>query len=232
MKSKIHQNFKRQFSKSPIVRLTFINNNFLQLKTHQTKSLELPITIEEIQSAVWACEGSKAPRLDDFTFTFIIAHWNTIKEEIINFVKEFEETGTLPRGCDTTFVTLIPKVKDPLTLSDYRPISLLGCQYKILSKILVERLKKVLPSVISDSQFAFIARRQILDGVLIANEAMRWFKERTRQLLLFKADFAKAFDSLNWGFLDSVLAQMHFGDKWRRWIRTCLSTVTVSVLVN
>lgn len=90
----------------------------------------------------------------------------------------------------------------------------------------------MIPSVISDCQSAFISERQILDGVLVANEAMYWSKKYKQRLMLFKADFAKAFDCLNWDFLDSILKQMKFGEKWRQWIRSCISSARISVLVN
>lgn len=128
---------------------------------------------------------------------------------------KFEENGQFFTGCNSTFITLIPKVKDPLIISDYRLTSLVGCQYKILSKILAERLKKVLPSVILDCQSAFVVGRQILDGALVANEAVCWSKKNKKRLLLFKADFAKAFGCINWDFLDSILKQMKFRVKWR-----------------
>lgn len=88
-------------------------------------------------------------------------------------MKEFEDSGRIPKGCNSTFVTLIPKSGDPITLSDYRPISLVCCQYKIIAKILAQRLKAVLPDLISECQSAFVSGRHILDGVLYANEVVK-----------------------------------------------------------
>lgn len=94
------------------------------------------------------------------------AHWDTVKHEVISFVKEFEGSGRMVKRANTTFITLIPKVSDPLTLSDYRPISLVGCQYKIITKLLAERMKGVMPDLIFDNQTALVGGRQILDGEL------------------------------------------------------------------
>lgn len=119
-----------------------------------------------------------------------------------------------------------------MTLSDFRPISLVSCQYKIIAKLLAQRLKLTLPDIISECQSAFVSGRQILDGVLVANEVVSWAKYNKKSLLVFKIDFAKAYDCINWNFLDSILQQMLFGEKWRGWIRSCISSPMVSILLN
>ncbi|GJV23278.1 putative RNA-directed DNA polymerase, eukaryota, reverse transcriptase zinc-binding domain protein [Tanacetum coccineum] len=118
-------------------------------------------------------------------------------------------------------------------LWDYiKPISLIGCAYKVISKVLANRLSKVIGSIISPNQSAFIAGRQILDGCLIANEVIRMSNIEKLKLLLFKVDFEKAFDSANWEFLLDIMRQMGFRHKWRRWIVACLSSTSISILIN
>ena len=78
----------------------------------------------------------------------------------------------IPKGCNASFLALIPKVKNPVYLDQYRPISLVGAIYKIISKVLAGRIKKVLPSVIDDCQSTFLKDRGILDSVLMANEVV------------------------------------------------------------
>lgn len=112
---------------------------------------------------------------------------------------------------NSTFLTLIPKVDDPLSLADYRPISLVGCQYKILIKLLANRLKRVMPTLISENQSAFVGDRQILDEVLLENEVVNWAKSCSKKLMLIKIDFAKAYDCVNWDFLDLIMEQMSLG---------------------
>nr|GEZ63008.1 RNA-directed DNA polymerase, eukaryota, reverse transcriptase zinc-binding domain protein [Tanacetum cinerariifolium] len=97
-------------------------------------------------------------------------------------------------GVNSAFITLIPKVSNPLFIKDYRPISLIDLHYKVVAKILSNRLSKVIDSTISPEQSAFISGRQILDGPLIFSEIIDWYKKRKKKLMLFKVDFEKAFD--------------------------------------
>lgn len=136
------------------------------------------------------------------------------------------------RGINNTFISLIPKIDSPQRLNDFRPISLVGSIYKILSKVLANRLKTVLGKVISDSQTAFVQNRQILDGILIANEVVDEARKEKTELMLFKVDFEKAYDSVNWGHLDAVMKKMAFPVLWRKWIKECVTTATASILVN
>ncbi|KAL7607598.1 hypothetical protein Lser_V15G19622 [Lactuca serriola] len=140
--------------------------------------------------------------------------------------------GSLARGCNSSFITLAPKIKDPLSLNDYRRISLMGCVSKIISKILSNRMKSVIGKVIGDEQSAYVEGRCILEGPLMINEVCSWAKRVRKKILLFKVDFDKALDSVNWQYLDSVLEQMGFGNKWRMWIRGSLSSSRASVIIN
>jgi len=123
-------------------------------------------------------------------------------------------------------------VNSPRRLNDFRPISLVGCLYKVLAKVLANRLRSVGGSVVSESQSAFIKGKQILDGILIANEAVDEARRLNKELLLFKVDFEKAYDSVDLRYLDSVMASMNFPTIWQKWIFECVGTATTSVLVN
>ena len=117
-------------------------------------------------------------------------------------------------------------------MKDFRPIILVGGFYKWLAKVLANRLKGVLAKVISLSQNAFVEGRQIMDTVLIANEAIDPILKSNRGAILCKLDIEKAYDHVDWSFLLVVLGKMGFGGKWCRWIKLCLSIVSFSVLVN
>nr|KAJ0204712.1 hypothetical protein LSAT_V11C500243130 [Lactuca sativa] len=113
-----------------------------------------------------------------------------------------------------------------------RPINLISCLYKVVSKILASRLKAVVGFVVDEVQSAYVEGRHILEGPLIINKVFSWAKNTKENLFVLKIDFEKAFDSINWGYLDSMMEQMGFSNKWRNWIRGCLTSSKASVLVN
>jgi hypothetical protein len=108
----------------------------------------------------------------------------------------------------------------------------MGSLYKILAKVLANMLRLVIDSEVSEAQTAFVKDRLILDGVLIANEVVDEARRTKKELMLFKVDFKKAYDSVDWGYLDEIMGKMAFPALWRKWIRECVSTATASVLVN
>ncbi|GJV10924.1 cysteine-rich receptor-like protein kinase [Tanacetum coccineum] len=104
---------------------------------------------------------------------------------------------------------------------------------QVISKLLASRLAKVIDTIIGPNQSSFIKGRQILDGCLIVNEIIRMASlEKHKLLTLLSVDFEKAFDSVNWGFILDIMRQMGFGFKWRKWISSCLSSASISVLIN
>nr|GEU75893.1 RNA-directed DNA polymerase, eukaryota [Tanacetum cinerariifolium] len=112
------------------------------------------------------------------------------------------------------------------------PISLIGSMYKIVAKILANRLVTVLGDLVNEIQYTFVADRQILDGPFVLNEVVQWCKNRKKQTMVFKVDFEKAYDSVRWEFVDDVLKKFGFGEKWCLWIRSCLQSLRGLVLVN
>ena len=111
-------------------------------------------------------------------------------------------------------------------------ISVIGSVYKILAKVLAGRLQKVLPNIISMDQGAFVKRRQILDGVLVANECVHSRNKDKIPGLICKLDLEKAYDTVDWRFLQYILGKMGFGTKWRRWIQECVSSARFSIMIN
>ena len=148
---------------------------------------------------------------------------------------KFFETGQMPRGVNDTSIVLIPKVDHPHELKEFRPISLCNVLYKIISKCLVNRLRPILGEVISENQSAFVPGRLITDNALLAFECLHYMEHGTNAqnpLCAYKLDLSKAYDRVDWTFLEEVMHQMGFSCQWIRWIMSCVTTVRYSVKFN
>jgi len=205
---------------------------FRRIAVMDGAALVRPFHIGEVKAAVWDCDSYKSPGPDGINFGFIMEFWSKMSGDIMRFVGDFHRNGKLTKGINSTFIALIPKVESPKKLNDFRPISLVGSLYKILAKLLANKLKGVVGKVVSETQYAFVSGRQIMDGLLIDNEAVDEERKMKKELLLFKVDFEKAYDSIDWKYLDMVMVKMGFPTLWRKWINEYIGTTSASVLVN
>ncbi|XP_013608089.1 PREDICTED: uncharacterized protein LOC106314815 [Brassica oleracea var. oleracea] len=141
----------------------------------------------------------------------------------------------MPRTLNHTHVRLIPKSTEAKTVADYRPIALCNVYYKIISKLLANRLKQVLPDLISENQSAFVQKRAITDNILISHEVLHFLKtsQATKHCsMAVKTDMSKAYDRLKWDFIEAVLLQLGFNPTWTNLIMQCIRTVSYSFLIN
>ncbi|KAJ0547939.1 putative RNA-directed DNA polymerase [Helianthus annuus] len=224
--------FRSKFVEDCVSRPSLDCANLKKLSSIDASWLESEFSVAEIKDGVFGCGDDRAPGPDGFNFRFFKRFWSLFENDFVSIMSGFFESGLINDGCGSSFIALVPKVRDPSGLGDYRPISLVGVVNKVISKVLANRLKKVLGSVISNSQSAFLGDRFILDGPLIINEVCSWLKKSKKEALLFKIDFEKAYDNINWGFVIDVLRQMGFGARWRQWIWGILSSARAAVLVN
>ncbi|GJV26540.1 RNA-directed DNA polymerase, eukaryota, reverse transcriptase zinc-binding domain protein [Tanacetum coccineum] len=177
-------------------------------EVEKNDDLEREVSNEEIKMAVWVCGIDKAPGPDGFTFGFYRRYWDIIGNDVVDAVPNAN------------------------MVKDFRPISLIGSLYKVIAKVLANRLVTVLDDIVDEIQSAFVSDRQILDGPFILNEIVHWCKNKKKQSMIFKVDFEKAYDSVRWDFIDDILRRFGFGEKWCKWIQSCLYSSRGSVLVN
>nr|GEY36831.1 RNA-directed DNA polymerase, eukaryota [Tanacetum cinerariifolium] len=132
--------------------------------------LDKNITMDEIRTVVWDCGENKSPGPDGYTFEFFRRYWNLIGLDFSSAVECLFENSSFPRGCNSSFIALIPKVVDAKFVTYFHPISLIVSVYKVVTKILANLLAMVISDLVSNTQSAFVANRQILDGPFILNE--------------------------------------------------------------
>ncbi|PKA58228.1 Putative ribonuclease H protein [Apostasia shenzhenica] len=189
---------------------------------------------EEIQSAVSSLASNRAPGIDGLTGSFFKRYWSTISSDVVTAILYAFEKGQLPQSWKDTAVTLVPKIPHAFEAKHFRPISLCNTIYKIIAKILVHRLKPLLPSLISIEQGAFIPGRSISDNCILAQELIHKLhtSEASNGLFLIKADMEQAFDRISWLFLDRMLNIMAFPPTWRKWIMMCVTNPRYTILIN
>ena len=127
---------------------------------------------------------------------------------------------------------MIPKFDGAIEMKDFRPISMVGCVYKVIAKILARRIRGVMNNLVGEAQTAFLQDRKIYDGALIACESVHWLKKEKKKGLLVKLDFRKAYDSIRWSFVDYVMEKMGFRYTWRKWVMNCISSTSMSIPIN
>ncbi|GAU36186.1 hypothetical protein TSUD_274640 [Trifolium subterraneum] len=192
--------------------------------------LTAPITKVEIQQALFQMHPDKSPGPDGFYPAFYQRFWEQCSDDIFSAASTWLERGYFPTSLNETNICLIPKCDNPTSMKDLRPISLCNVLYKVISKVLANRLKFCLEICVSQEQSAFVEGRSILDNALIATEVIHALKRKTtgsRGELALKIDISKA-----WGFLRGVMTKMGFTDVWIRWVMMCVSSVNYSVLMN
>jgi len=224
--------FEQRFKATTDLGIKLEEVDFKSLPEAVSLSMVEVFSETEVKEAVWMCVGSKSPGPYGFNFNFIKSNWETLKEDIMEVVYSFQESGIFPMGCNESFIALVPKVKDPVMIDQFRPISLVGTMYKIITKAMSHHIKNFLPLVIDENQSVFLKGRGMLESVLMANEVIEEVRRCRRSGVFFKVDFEKAYDSVRWSFLLDMFHRMGFHSKWIKWVQGCLESATVLVLIN
>lgn len=209
--------------------------DLLPFRCNDTQRLELQksVTAEEVQSAVFAMPLNKSPGPDGYSVDFFRASWGTVGTDVVSAVQEFFWNGRLLKDLNTTAIVLIPKHPEACKLGDYRPISCCNLIYKIISKIIANRLKPLLQVCISPNQDAFLKGRSLGENVLLASELIRNYqKVACPKSCMLKVDIRKAFDTVCWDFVLKVLEAQNFPPLFSSWVKECISSPRFSISIN
>lgn len=191
--------------------------------------------LKEIHEAVLGIHEDKAPGPDGFSAGFYHTFWDIIGTDVSQEIKSFFERSCLDQRHNETHIRLIPKITGPKKVADYRPIALCSVHYKIIAKILAKRLQPWLSSLISIQQSAFVPNRAISDNVLITHEILHFLRTSEAKVhcaMAVKTDMSKAYDRIEWSFLQAVLRRFGFSEVWTAWVMECVSSVSYSSLIN
>jgi hypothetical protein len=189
----------------------------------------------EVDAALSQMQPLKSPGPDGFAASFYQRSWPTVREDVCKAALAFLNHGSFDEELNSTYIALVPKVKTPVHITDFRPISLCNVMYKLIAKVLANRLKNVLPFIISPSQSAFIPGRMITDNILVAFEALHTMdvKLKGREgFMALKLDMSKAYNRVEWSFLETVMRRLGFAERWIYLSMTCIQTVSYSILIN
>ncbi|XP_052623751.1 uncharacterized protein LOC128129111 [Lactuca sativa] len=169
------------------------------------------VTDEEIKLAMFDIDDNRASGPDGYSSKFFKSSWSIVGPDVCKAVREFFWTGKLLKGINATRIVLVPKVEVPRKVSDFRPIACCNTFYKCISKIIVNRIRNCLGDIVSNNQSAFIPGRSILDNILLAQELMVGYKKkRGTPKCTIKIDIQKAYDTVDWDFLNRVLQGFGF----------------------
>lgn len=195
--------------------------------------LEREVTKEEIKEVMFKMPTSKSLGPDGYTSEFFKEAWPVIGEDIIIAIQSFFTKGFLPKGLNSTILALIPKKEEAKMMKDYRPISCCNVLYKVISKIITNRLKGIMSKCIPLNQSAFVKERLLIENVLLESELVKdYHKEDICPRCAMQIDISKAFDSVQWPFLLNTLQALGFPEKFIKWISLCITSSLFSVQVN
>ena len=198
-------------------------------------ALNAEFTREEIKAALDHIGDLKVLGPDGMPAIVYKKHWHFMGDRIVEEVLAVLNGGDIPMGWNDTVVVLILKVKCPSRIKDLRSISLCNVLYKLVSKVIANRLKTILPDLISQNQSAFVPGRLITDNVLVAYELSHFLlnkKKGKEGFATVKADMSKAYEHVEWSFLQSMLTKLGFGRAWVELIMKCVTSVRYQIRVN
>ncbi|XP_074289264.1 uncharacterized protein LOC141614416 [Silene latifolia] len=195
--------------------------------------LAQPVTLEEVKQSIFSIPNDKSSGPDGYSSQFFKDSWDIVGDEVSAAIINFFDVGRLLTQVNSTIITLIPKLNRPTSVKHFRPISCCNVIYKAISKIMCNRLARVLPDIISKNQGAFVKGRIILENILICRDLVRLYNRgMVSPRCMFKLDLQKAYDSIEWHFVDQILQALKFPDHFRKLVMLCITTPSYTLNLN
>ncbi len=202
------------------------------LNTSQKTMCDEYITEKEIKKVVDNLKIGKSPGCDGLTTEFYKKYWPVIKDLYMDMIQETYRLGELPYTLRKAILALLFKKGDTTLLKNYRPISLTNYDYKILCFALANRLQKVLSDIIHEDQTGYIKGRYIGTNARLLEDYFEHCESFNIPGILLMLDFEKAFDSIEWNFMTSVLSKFNFGEGFIRWVKILYKNPIISIKNN
>jgi hypothetical protein len=201
--------------------------------TEEENRLLIDMFIEkEVTEAIFQMKHNKAPGPDGFPAEFYQVFWSLIKDDLMAMFREFH-AGKLPLfNLNFGTITLIPKQKEVKQVQQYRPICMINVSFKIFTKVLANRLVAVADKVVRQSQTTFMSGRNIIEGVVVLHETIHELHTKKKSGVILNLDFEKAYDKVNWVFVQQALRMKGFAPVWCKWIEEVVSRGSVGIKVN
>ncbi|KAK3211028.1 hypothetical protein Dsin_015734 [Dipteronia sinensis] len=197
-------------------------------------SLNCSVSEDEVHHSLFNIGSLKTPGPDGFPAIFFQQLWNVCKDDLVKLVADSFKNGCVPSDINQTLITLVSKIESPMDMSHLRPISLCNTTYKIISKIIVQRLKHLLFDLISPNQVVFVLGRQIQDNIVVALEVLQKLKtvKGKRGYFDWKIDLAKTYDNMQCSFTRKVLVEAGIEGNFGNLIMSCITSVHYKIVMN
>uniref|UniRef100_A0A803PTS1 Reverse transcriptase domain-containing protein n=1 Tax=Cannabis sativa TaxID=3483 RepID=A0A803PTS1_CANSA len=210
---------------------SFDSNSRLNLD--QQILLLKPFSNKEIKKAMFSIPDSKSPGPEWFNFGFFKVMWADIGKEVCKAISDFIITGFMPAELHSSMISLISKHDNPTKAVDFRPIACCSTLYKCVSKLLYSRLAKVLPSITNQNQGAFVQGRSIAHNVMILQDLLKNYNRKNfSPRCAIKINISKAYNTMNWDFIESLLAAFNLPQRFIKWLMTCITTTSYSIIMK
>lgn len=184
-----------------------------KISESQNNLLVRRVTLEEVKAAMFDMKPDKSPGLDGMNPGFFQHFWDILGIDIVKFCEEFVQTRKFPEGWNQTQLVLIPKIPKPKTMGDPRPIALCNILYKTVAKVLANRMKLLLRTLIFENQSAFVLGKLITDSIMVSYETQHYLNRKMQGKVGYaglKLDMSKAYDRVEWNLLKAILNKLGF----------------------